>query len=639
MTSAYPFWRRAKLPLAVSLASTLASPAFAVSFNIGEIEGQFDSSLSVGASWSTANPNSNLIGANNGGKGLSQTSDDGHLNFKKGETFSKIFKGIHDLELKYGDTGIFVRGKYWYDFELKDENREFKDISDSNRKEGAKSSGAELLDAFVYHNYAIGDQPGSVRLGKQVVSWGESTFIGGGINAVNPIDVSAFRRPGAEIKEGLIPVNMFYVSQSLTDNLSAEAFYQIEWDQTVVDNCSTFFSQPDVIADGCDNNLAVLATQNTLASRLGPLAAPVAATLAARGVSYGSPDEGVIVRRGADRDARDSGQFGVALRYMYEPLNTEFGGYFMNYHSRAPIFSGRGADAQFYDPAGLAGALVSAGVPAAALASLLPSLMPLQVAGNSSYYVEYPEDIRLYGLSFSTTLPTGTAWSGEVSYRPNAPVQLNTTDILYSGLTPLNPDVSVLQGTPGADQPGYRRKEITQLQTTFTHFFDQVMGAERLTMVGEIGWTHVGGLESTSKMRYGRDPVFGPGPLPNGQCEALNSSTLGTADANNVSRYCENDGYTTSDSWGYRVRAIWDYNNVFAGVNLRPSLAWSHDVDGYSPGPGGNFEEGRKAVSLGLDAEYQQTYTASLSYTNFFDGKYSTVDDRDFVALSFGVNF
>ncbi|WP_085673845.1 MULTISPECIES: DUF1302 domain-containing protein [unclassified Pseudomonas] len=639
MKSANPFWRRAKLPLAVSLASTLASPAFAVSFNIGEIEGQFDSSLSVGASWSTANPNKNLIGVNNGGKGLSQTSDDGHLNFKKGETFSKIFKGIHDLELKYGDTGVFVRGKYWYDFELKDENREFKDISDSNRKEGAKSAGSELLDAFVYHNYAIGDQPGSVRLGKQVVSWGESTFIGGGINSINPIDVSAFRRPGAEIKEGLIPVNMFYVSQSLTDNLSAEGFYQIEWDQTVVDNCGTFFSQPDVIADGCNNNLAVLATRNSLASRLGPLATPVNNTLAARGVTYGNPDEGVIVRRGADRDARDSGQFGVALRYMFEPLNTEFGGYFMNYHSRAPIFSGRGADAQFYSTTGLAGALVRAGVPAGALANLLPSLMPLQVAGNSSYYVEYPEDIRLYGLSFSTTLPTGTAWSGEISYRPNAPVQLNTTDILYSGLTPLNPNVSVLQGTPGADQPGYRRKEITQLQTTFTHFFDQVMGAERLTMVGEVGWTHVGGLESTSKARYGRDPVFGPGPLPSGQCEALNTSTLGTSNANNVSRYCENDGYTTADSWGYRVRAIWDYNNVFAGVNLRPSVAWSHDVDGYSPGPGGNFEEGRKAISLGLDAEYQQTYTASLSYTNFFDGKYSTVDDRDFVALSFGVNF
>ncbi|RCI69286.1 DUF1302 family protein, partial [Pseudomonas aeruginosa] len=114
-------------------------------------------------------------------------------------------------------------------------------------------------------------------------------------------------------------------------------------------------------------------------------------------------------------------------------------------------------------------------------------------------------------------------------------------------------------------------------------FFDQVMGAERLTLVGEIGWTHVGGLESTSKARYGRDPVFGPGPLPGtisglASCQALNVSTLGTAEANNVSRYCENDGYTTSDAWGYRARAIWDYNDVFMGVNLKPSVAWSHDV-------------------------------------------------------------
>jgi hypothetical protein len=103
-----------------------------------------------------------------------------------------------------------------------------------------------------------------VRLGKQVVSWGESTFILNGINSINPIDVSAFRRPGAEIKEGLIPVNMFYVSQSLTDNLSAEAFYQLEWDQTVLDNCGTFFSSTDVVADGCDDNLRVLSKRSSL---------------------------------------------------------------------------------------------------------------------------------------------------------------------------------------------------------------------------------------------------------------------------------------------------------------------------------------------------------------------------------------
>ncbi|MGS2846301.1 DUF1302 domain-containing protein [Pseudomonas sp. ef1] len=629
MTSVNQFWRRAKLPLAVSLASSLAGPAFGVSFNVGEIEGQFDSSLSIGASWSTQSPNKNLIGVNNGGRGLSQTSDDGHANFKSGETFSKIFKGIHDLELKYGDTGVFVRGKYWYDFELKDESREFKDISDSNRKEGAKSSGGQILDAFVYHNYAIADQPGSVRLGKQVVSWGESTFIGGGINSINPIDVSAFRRPGVEIKEGLIPVNMFYVSQSLTDNLSAEAFYQLEWDQTVVDNCGTFFSQPDIVADGCDSNLRVLNKRSQIpAIALGPLAA--------NGVNV--DQEGVLVRRGPDRDARDSGQWGASLKYMFEPLDTEFGAYFMNYHSRAPIFSATGAPQSVYNTAaGLPG-------PFAALA-------PLLVAGNSNYFIEYPEDIRLYGLSFSTTLPTGTAWSGEISYRPNAPVQLNSTDILFAGVRPLGgalTNASLLTGVPGQDLHGYERKEITQIQTTFTHFFDQVMGASRLTLVGEVGATYVGGLESRSDKRYGRDPVYGPGELPaTGTVDTcaniLNNSTINGAGPgspqNNRSRNCENDGFTTSMSWGYRGRAIWEYNDVFAGVNLKPNVAWSHDVSGYSPGPGGNFEEGRKAVSLGVDAEYQNTYTASLAYTNFFDGKYTTVDDRDFVALSFGVNF
>ncbi|WP_242206809.1 MULTISPECIES: DUF1302 domain-containing protein [unclassified Pseudomonas] len=629
MTSVNQFWRRAKLPLAVSLASSLAGPAFGVSFNVGEIEGQFDSSLSIGASWSTQNPNKNLIGVNNGGHGLSQTSDDGHANFKSGETFSKIFKGIHDLELKYGDTGVFVRGKYWYDFELKDESREFKDISDSGRKEGAKSSGAEILDAFVYHNYSIADEPGSVRLGKQVVSWGESTFIGGGINSINPIDVSAFRRPGAEIKEGLIPVNMFYVSQSLTENLSAEAFYQLEWDQTVVDNCGTFFSQPDIVADGCNDNLRVLNKRSQIpAIALGPLAA--------NGVNVN--EEGVLVRRGPDRDARDSGQWGASFKYMYEPLDTEFGAYFMNYHSRAPIFSATGAPQSVYNTA-------------RALPGPFAALAPLLVAGNSNYFIEYPEDIRLYGLSFSTTLPTGTAWSGEISYRPNAPVQLNSTDILFAGVRPIGgalTNASILNGVPGQDLHGYERKEITQIQTTFTHFFDQVMGASRLTLVGEVGATYVGGLESRSDMRYGRDPVYGPGELPatggvNTCANILNASTINGAGAgspqNNRSRNCDNDGFTTSMSWGYRGRAIWEYNDVFAGVNLKPNVAWSHDVSGYSPGPGGNFEEGRKAVSLGVDAEYQNTYTASLAYTNFFDGKYTTVDDRDFVALSFGVNF
>ena len=585
MSSVNRFWRRAKLALAVSLAST---PTWGVSFNVGPVEGQIDSELSIGASWSTAKADSKLIGANNGGKGQSEISDDGRLNFKRGETFSKIFTGMHALELKYGDSGLYVRGKYWYDFELQDDSRPFKAISDSGRKASAQSSGSQLLDAFVYHNYAIADQPGAVRLGKQVVSWGESAFIGGGINAINPTDASAYRRPGTEYKDGLVPVNLFYISQNLTDNLSADAFYQLDWEQSEVDNCGTFFSRSDVMADGCSGNYRVMNKRSAL---------DVADLAALTGAGVEVNEEGVLVRRGADRNARNSGQFGVAMHYVFEPLDTEFGAYFMNYHSRDPILSAGAAPQSAYSAAAGSGGLA-----------------PMIVAGNSSYYVEYPEDIRLYGLSFATTLSTGTAWKGELSYRPNAPVQLNSNDLLYANVTllPGLAQASPLTVTPGADIQGYRRKEVTQFQTSLTHVFDNAMGADRLTVTGEVGVTYVGGLDSPSDLRYGRDPVFG-------------------SDGN--------DGFTTATSWGYRGRAVWEYNSVLPGVNLKPNLGWSHDISGYSPGPNANFEEGRKAITLGLDGEYQSTYTSSLSYTNFFGGRYNTLSDRDFVALTVGVKF
>ncbi|TFY91028.1 DUF1302 domain-containing protein [Pseudomonas nabeulensis] len=581
--------------LAVAVALGCCAQAQAVSFNIGdEIEGQFDSSLSVGASWGMRDADKKLVGVSNGGTGQASTGDDGRLNFKKGETFSKIFKGIHDLELKYRDSGVFVRGKYWYDFELQDEDREFKPISNHHRDEGARSSGYELLDAFIYHNYSIGDLPGNVRVGKQVVSWGESTFIGNSINSINPIDVSAFRRPGAEIKEGLIPVNMLFASQSLTNQLTVEGFYQLNWQNTVVDNCGTFFGN-DVVAHGCNSNYTVAS----------PAIAPLQPLAAAFGQGFEVNREGVVVQRAKDREARDGGQFGAALRWLGD--DTEYGLYFMNYHSRTPtvgtITAGAGTAASLGSILPLA--------PAALRSALAQSIM----LGRGQYYLDYPEDIRLYGASFSTTLPTGTAWTGEISYRPNAPVQLNTNDLTLALLNPITGGTtSPIRTTLGGDNAGYRRKEITQIQSTMTQFFDQVLGAERLTLVGEAAFVHVGGLEDKSKLRYGRDSVYGA-----------------------YGYQGDTDGFVTANSWGYRARAILDYNNVIGGINLKPNLSWSHDVAGY--GPNGLFNKGAKAISVGLDADYRNTYTASLSYTDFFGGDYNTLTDRDFLSFSVGANF
>ena len=106
---------------------------------------------------------------------------------------------------------------------------------------------------------------------------------------------------------------------------------------------------------------------------------------------------------------------------------------------------------------------------------------------------------------------------------------------------------------------------------------------------------------------------------------------------NSNDRNCTNDGYVTDSSWGYRMRASLTYNDVFAGINLTPGLAWSHDVDGYSPNS--NFNEGAKALTLSLAAEYLNRYTGSLAYTTFSGGDYNTIEDRDFLSLSVSVSF
>jgi len=145
-------------------------------------------------------------------------------------------------------------------------------------------------------------------------------------------------------------------------------------------------------------------------------------------------------------------------------------------------------------------------------------------------------------------------------------------------------------------------------------------------------------------VKFGRDSLFGQSPfvdgdtglgaLPAGQCSS-NEGTAAPGRSPNAASWCENDGFYTSWSSGYRIRASLDYSNVIAGINLSPNVSWSHDVEGYGP----NFTEDAKAISIGLNADYGNKYNASISYTDFFDGKYNTAVDRDFASVSFSVSF
>ena len=608
-------------------ASVLAMPAVAGEFQWGDWEGSFNSQISLGSSWRMSEIEPLLVtpGSAPGlGTASTGTADDGDLNYEDGDIYSLILKGVHDFELRKGDFGLFLRGKYWYDQELENGKRPHgtssnlytpnQTLDDSGFDDYAKASGIALLDAFVYGTFYLGenDMPLDLRVGRQVASWGESTFIQNGINSINPVDVSAFRRPGAEIKEGLLPVSMITIAAGLTDALSFEAFYQLEWEKTVIDGCGTYFSTADVAATGCNvvTLTGLLSDQANMAN-------------------------GLFITRQPDVEPDDSGQFGVAFRYFAEKLaGSEFGIYYMNYHSRIPYLGGFTSNNE-----------ALGGPPNT------PFIPGNPLGGNPQYFTEFPEDIELYGISIATNF-AGFAVSGEVSHRPDFPVQINTTELLQAavGGAPWSTVLPrVIAVGPGASASGFDLMPVTQAQVTFIRFFDQVLGASRLSFAAEIGANWVGDLPEQSVQRYGRSPTYGMGyfepiplpspPLPPGQfitCSEGNA-LAGVAPPNYNARNCTSDGYVTDSSWGYRVRAGLAYNDVFAGVNLTPSFAWSHDVDGYSPNS--NFNEGSKALTVSLGAEYLNRYTGSLAYTSFSGGDYNTIEDRDFLSVSFSVSF
>ena len=618
------------MTLAVAVAAaTLSAGAHAVKFDMGPFEGTLTSRLSLGASWRTEDPSNRVVTPGNtagAGRASAGTTDDGNLNYDKGDMYSMLFRGLHDLDLNAGRMGLFTRVKYWYDHEQAEGSVRHghaandyaagRPLKMSGFEDLAQDKGFQFLDYYVYGEFDIGESPLELRAGNMVLNWGENLFIQNGVNVVSPFDVTALRRPGSEIREALLPVGMVYGNLGVTYNLSVEAFYQYDWQRSILDECGTYWNAADPYGGGCDY-LTVFASIPDAAQVARPLPGLV---------------PNARIDRAPDIEASDSGQWGISARYFSEQLNsTEFGLYYLNTHSRTPIFSG-----------------VNAAVPG------LPILYFPQI--QPRFVFEFPEDIEVYGASFTTNIGDW-AVAGEASYRPDFPLQVNTTELLQAlalgaiaEWSPMLP--RSLAAGPGGIVHGYDNVSYTQLQTSVIKFFEQVGGADRVSLAAEVGAVWLGDMDDA--VNYGRSAAYGVNtfepfnsqlqPLPGLppitgapiSCNSHPYQALGLVPNTNAS-YCEDEGFTTDFSWGYRLRVSAEYNNAFAGINLTPSLAWSHDVDGYSPAP--NFIEGRKALSLGLRADYLNVYQGELSYTSFFGADYNDLEDRDFVSLSVSVAF
>lgn len=621
--------QRGLLSVAVglALAGLISAPASAIEFSSddGEITGSFDTTISYGASWRTGDRDINELakGANNPttftlpfeqqllvpGR-WSNNDDDPNLNFPdRGDLITHAGKITSELDIRWRNFGAFIRASAFYDFENTNNPR----LSDEAEDRVGKD--LRLLDAYIWGDHFVGESQRLVnwRLGQQVVSWGESTFIQGGLNVVNPVDVSKLRLAGSELKEAFEGVNMIWGSAELSDALSVEAFYLFEWEPIIPDPSGTYYSASDIATPGASYAMLGFGTypQPVINPDLyGPvcLEGNLGASDTGLPLSLVGAGCNLAVPRSETRDASDSGQFGVAFRYFAENLNaTEFGFYYLKYHSRLPLISGF---------------------------SLLAAPPPFT---SASYFTEYPEDLDLFGVSFNSSIGTWSL-SGEVSYRPDAPLQIDDVEILFAALTPLNPLIpapvnrfksQLGEFGPGAEIQGYKELDSWQTQATTTRLFgpNNFLRAQQIAFVTEVGLNYVPDMPNKDHLRFN-----GSGTDTGGGADRS------SGDLNNP--VTETGGFADDFSWGYRMLVRADYNNAIGAWTVSPRIAWSHDVDGTTPGPGGSFIDGRKQLTAGVAFNLLNEWIVDVAYTDYSGGgRYNLLRSRDFIAASVSYSF
>lgn len=490
-----------------------AGLAQAISFELpwddGAIEGVFNTTITLGASVRTQDRHEDYLGKANinpdvcGGvnqscQGLfrdqghpaaalaaqrgqfSPNYDDGNWNYDKGDLTSAVAKITQDLNLTYGDFGLFVKTLAFYDavnndFDEFHPNEINSDNIDDPRVglndptfgpllprqygpglpvERKRRSGEllnqvgadlQLLDAYLYGTVPFfGDRDLTFKAGRHTINWGESTLLAlNSVNQVNSINANNFYRVGFLVEEVFTPQGMVSVGFEPFYNATLEMFYAYEWLPVEAPGPGTMLQLSDVVGT---NNAINYAHTHFGGSPEDP-----------EGIAYPlyNPLQGVtntttVIDRLRDLDASDSGQYGFSLKYYAEDFNdgTEMAFYFMNYHSRLPYASffstvascarreGNPLGIDAYDPISFLAACpdlplvreLAQGDAADATSNAVP-------LDTVKLLVEYPEDIQLYGLSFNTAA-LGWSFQGEVAYRPNLPLQVDTEDLVFAAFGP-----------------------------------------------------------------------------------------------------------------------------------------------------------------------------------------------------------
>ena len=550
-----------------------------------------------------ANPDFNVLNA-----------DNGNLNFNAGDVVSAVIKGTHELGIKYGDGWEFL-GRFSWLYDSQANDTRFQHLSDQ-AKEIAELNFTPL-DFWLSKDMDILGQPVKFRLGNQVVSWGEDIFIIGGINSVNALDLRRFHTPGTQLKEVFRPAPMAYVNASVTESVSIEAYYQFLWNGFQFDPVGTFFSGADVVGKGQQDAFAP-----TSFALCGSGLVPGGFSPCGDGLrTPASPGENIVPMFQKDKRGKNGGQYGFALRYIADKIDSEFAFYYIRYHDKIPFTS------FVFDP------------------KFTPLLSP-GARGNLlglAYFNEYGEDKDLFGISANTKIGP-VAVGSELSYRPRDSVAIDPTvptpagfaagfglpfQGLRAGSKALSMSIMDAVGcglgtgdaiTPGKAKSvnpatchgyarGYVEEEKFQGHLTAFYFI------ENTNVIGDAMHA-VGASEGyiLAEMAVAYYPNLDPHNVP----------------------YLVFPSYAVPDevSAGYVMEIGLTYPDLFFGANVTPQVDFYHDFSGITPNalP---FVEGRKSVYLGLNFNWNDTYKANIGWSSFFGGGLSNIiKDRDFIGAS-----
>lgn len=469
------------------------------------------------------------------GGAASINNDNGNLNFNKYDVTQAVAQITQDLTLDFGDV-FFVQnfkffGRYNAFHDFVNYNRDiyypnYYTPQDRTRDDALRASGqygfasvgtptfrkpldrsannsfigqrVELLDFYIQGDLPVPYTDGrtfQLTAGRQIINWGENTLlVNNSLNTINPPDLNALYRPAfLELATVFKPVGAIKIAAPLTRNTSFEAFYQFEWRKVEIPPSGAFLSTIDITLDS---------QKNVINPGFGQSPDDPDGNLRAEQellTAIADVDGYVPV---FERDAKDSGQFGLAYTWYMPDFNngTELRFYYANYHSRLPFFSAHAgqesclqsaptgntltdtinllsdcpnADTGHFigavaanagsQPGGIPTGNASAGQLAAALGSLLGTLpidatktqpngepCPQNAPPGSGPcaegypidtfqgLLEYPENIHLYGISFNTSFGA-ISFQGEIAYRPNLPLQVDDTDVVFAALQPSSP--------------------------------------------------------------------------------------------------------------------------------------------------------------------------------------------------------